>query len=221
TKEHAAAGIALTLDKSVASGDEHSITKAGGMTASTSHADEQASGFTGALSSSETRPSSRNNIDTAAITVDNKIHFGSPHGLQTGDAVTYNDPDGDDIGGLENKHTYYVIRVDDNNLKLAATKDDAEAGTAIALNKAVATGTTAYMGNGAVVTVGDSVGVRAKEVIELNSFAGSAAIGAVGIGGSVAIVNIGSQVDAYIGSATITAGADAGDDVTVDAKLVT
>ena len=108
----------------------------------------------------------------------------------------------------------------------AATKIDlanaAQSGKAqAALDSIENSGTKAYIGNASTVTVGDSVGVNAKEVIQLDSFAGSAAVGAVGIGGSVTIVNVGSRVDAYIGSATITAGTDASDNVSVGARLVT
>src|SRR5207248_10487598 len=48
------------------------------------------------------------------------------------------------------------------------------------------------------------------------------AVGAVGIGGSVAVVNIGSKAEAYIDhNATVIAGADADDRVSVEASLVT
>jgi hypothetical protein len=245
------------------------------MSSSTSQADGQANEFSSTLGNYDERKSSRNAFDPAADIAGNTINFGGPHGLRTGDAVVYNNPDGADVGGLTHGQEYYVIKVDDNQIRLAETPELADAGTPIALDGSSAegtdellfgtgvggsspdaqqeqgqamqnavlkinaadsahsgksqaaldskanSGTTAYIGNGAVITVGDSVGVTAKEVIELDSFAGSAAVGAVGIGGSVAVVNIGSKVEAYIGSATITAGSGTTDNVTVSADLVT
>src|SRR5205807_1062747 len=79
------------------------------------------------------------------------------------------------------------------------------------LSQAGPAGTTAYIGDGVTVIAGDSVGVRAKERIEFTSFAGTASVGAVGIGAGVSIVTIGSKVDAYIGDATIVAGSDPSD----------
>ena len=51
-----------------------------------------------------------------------------------------------------------------------------------ALSAAGLSGTTAYIGDGAVITAGDDVGVRAKERIVFGALAGTAAVGAGGIG---------------------------------------
>ena len=72
----------------------------------------------------------------------NTLEFSNPHGLQTGDEVIYtNGTDDNDVsiltaGGdpLENGGNYYAIYVSDNQIKLAATKDDALAGNFISLN---------------------------------------------------------------------------------------
>ena len=54
------------------------------------------------------------------------------HGYTTGD-VLYYEENGSAIGGLSDKTSYFVIRVDSDTFKLAATADDAAAGTAIDL----------------------------------------------------------------------------------------
>src|SRR5262249_10023246 len=55
------------------------------------------------------------------------------HNFNTGDAVVYSSGNGGEVGGLESGETYYVIKVDDFKLKLAATPEDAAAGVAIDL----------------------------------------------------------------------------------------
>jgi len=234
---------------------------------------------------------------------DDTIHFASAHGYETGDRVVYHAPTGEHaVGGLSDGATYYVIKVNDNDIRLARNNDDADDAKNILLDKSLATGsghqfagstaesgasgaesqtgefansmqsykdpgtgsktdegahqqslatqsaaagisannpsgkteqvmkasgdaakagTTAYIADGATVSAGDSVGVRAKERIEFNSFAGTASVGAVGIGAGISIVTIGSKVDAYIGDATITAGSGLTDGVTVQSALVT
>ena len=51
------------------------------------------------------------------------------HGFVTGDKVTYTSSSA--AGGLTNGTSYFVIRMDDNNFKLASTHANAKAGTAI------------------------------------------------------------------------------------------
>jgi len=53
------------------------------------------------------------------------------HPYNTGDEVTYNDGGGTAIAGLTDGQTAFVIKVDANTVKLAASADDAGAGTAI------------------------------------------------------------------------------------------
>jgi len=57
----------------------------------------------------------------------------SDHGFSTGDVLVYED-NGSGIGGLTSKGSYFVIRVDADTFKLAATASDAEGGTAIDLS---------------------------------------------------------------------------------------
>ena len=70
----------------------------------------------------------------AASTVDtsaNTITFESAHALSTTNSVTYHNGGGTAITGVTHEATYYVIKVDDNTIKLANSYDNAVAGTAI------------------------------------------------------------------------------------------
>ncbi|MFN2609691.1 MAG: hypothetical protein ABR507_02275, partial [Actinomycetota bacterium] len=72
-------------------------------------------------------------------------------------------------------------------------------------SSAVPDGTSAAM-NGAVIA-GGNVGVRARELLDVNGLTGTAAAGIVAIGGSILIVGIGEKVDAGVGGGgRITAG---------------
>jgi hypothetical protein len=53
------------------------------------------------------------------------------HLLETGDEVEYNDGGGTQISGLVSGSTYYIIRVDENNIRLAASESDALSNTQI------------------------------------------------------------------------------------------
>lgn len=50
------------------------------------------------------------------------------HRLETGDEAVYNNGGGTSIGGLTSTQTYYIIKVDDNNFKIASTYAHALAG---------------------------------------------------------------------------------------------
>ena len=63
-----------------------------------------------------------------------RLQEAAGHGLSTGQAVVYRHDDGaTDVGGLVEGATYYVIRTGDDKLKLAASREDAMAGTALDL----------------------------------------------------------------------------------------
>ena len=64
-------------------------------------------------------------------TSDNTITYNS-HRFITAQRVTYNDGGGTAIGGLADG-VYYIIKNDQNTIKLAASASDANAGTAISL----------------------------------------------------------------------------------------
>ncbi|MGH3265856.1 MAG: DUF7507 domain-containing protein, partial [Trebonia sp.] len=53
--------------------------------------------------------------------------------LVTGDEVLYDDGGGTPVGGLTNDTDYWVIKIDDSAIRLAATQPDALAGSAITL----------------------------------------------------------------------------------------
>ncbi len=84
-------------------------------------------------------PLETTDIDSTTRRVDadtDTIHLPYAHGLQTGDAVRYFNGGGDNIGGLTSNEVYYVIRLDDTSLRLAATPT----GTAIDLSRDNTTG---------------------------------------------------------------------------------
>ena len=69
---------------------------------------------------------------TSSVDVDGDSFTSAGHGYATGD-ILYYEENGSAIGGLSDKTSYFVIRVDSDTFKLAATADDATAGTAIDL----------------------------------------------------------------------------------------
>jgi hypothetical protein len=77
------------------------------------------------------------NAGSAVNVTDNTISIPT-HGLSTGQTVTYSKGTGNIIGatGIFNTGTYYVIKVNNNQIKLALTKAQAEAGTSIDITSA-------------------------------------------------------------------------------------
>ena len=62
------------------------------------------------------------NISSNTITLAN-------HGFVTGDFVTYrSDPNGQPTGGLTDSKEYYIIKIDNNNFRVAGTKHNAQRG---------------------------------------------------------------------------------------------
>ena len=88
---------------------------------------------------------------TAVSSAANSLTLAAVHGFQSGDAVVYRatevDPGGGakketrPIGNLKDDMTYFVIRVSDTTIKLAATRDDAFANRPITLGAFPNTGT--------------------------------------------------------------------------------
>src|SRR5262249_52389042 len=72
-------------------------------------------------------------FNPSASNVSNDEITFAAHGLSDGQAVVYNNGGGTSIAPLTNNTTYYVIRVDDDTIKLADTLGHALAGTAIHL----------------------------------------------------------------------------------------
>jgi hypothetical protein len=78
-------------------------------------------------------------IINASTKVNNTTHVINylSHALVTGDTVLYSNGGGTSIGGLTNGNTYYVIKVDVDNFKLATTLSNAQSGSAIAITTGV------------------------------------------------------------------------------------
>jgi hypothetical protein len=70
---------------------------------------------------------------STAVNASTRIINYTTHNLVTGDTVLYSNGGGTTIGGLTNNSTYYVIRVDADNFKLATSLANAGSDTAIAI----------------------------------------------------------------------------------------
>ncbi|HEY3919271.1 MAG TPA: PKD domain-containing protein, partial [Stellaceae bacterium] len=81
------------------------------------------------------------NPSTQVNNTDHTVDFGAADNLHTGDAVVYSSGGGAPIDGLQDGQTYFVITDGSDNIQLAATRDDALAGNAIAITSNGATGT--------------------------------------------------------------------------------
>ncbi len=141
------------------------------------------------------------------------------HGLQSGDRVRYEGSDtANPITGLVSGTTYYVVRVDDNTVGLAITKEDAIAGTRLVIPPLLA-GTS---GSHRL----DVVGARIQALSIGGSGAGAGSTGdgvtaAVAGAGAAAVNQIDNTVVAMIDGgdrAADVAGVRAGGDVRVSAS---
>ncbi len=128
-------------------------------------------------------------IDTGnnTITLEN-------HGLRTGQKVTYSNGGGSnsDIGGLKDGDVYYIIREDEDTIKLATSLANAESGTNINLT---ATGSgenhklsidelQAVIGDNTVITKAGALRIEAISTDDLLSESVAASGGIVGIAGT-------------------------------------
>ncbi len=82
------------------------------------------------------QPFTSDNVDGNAntITIQNEP-------FSTGDHVIYSTKSNDTVGGLSNNQDYYVIKVDDNTIQLAATADDAANDNPISISVPASEGT--------------------------------------------------------------------------------
>jgi hypothetical protein len=87
--------------------------------------------YTETFAPSSFNPTTNVTVDTSA----NEIDLGYNPGFTTGDEVVYDNGGGGTIGGLTSGQVYFVIvdATNHNKIKLAASKSDALAGTAITL----------------------------------------------------------------------------------------
>ena len=74
-----------------------------------------------------------NTVATSAVTTATDTITTGTHNLNTGDQVVYANGGGTDITGLTGGTTYFAIKVDATNIKVATNKTLAEAGTALSL----------------------------------------------------------------------------------------
>ena len=128
-------------------------------------------------------------------------------GLGTGDPVVYSSGGGAPIGGLQDGGTYYVIGSTSGPFKLAASKDDATAGTFIHLDASQATGRShslvkqgdmlasdASAAGPRVIAPGVQSGFHGVAVTAMNSDDIAAVGASVGVGGGAGVA-VGGTVD--------------------------
>jgi hypothetical protein len=65
------------------------------------------------------------------INVETNVVYLEDHGFSTGERIVYSAQEGTAIGGLSSGSIYYIIRVDDNNIKLSTTLSAATSGIPI------------------------------------------------------------------------------------------
>ena len=78
-------------------------------------------------------------FDGAANVSSDIVNLPNGHNLQNGAGLLYDNNGNSDITGLTNNTTYYTILVDEFNIKLAATAEDASSGTEISLTGSAGT----------------------------------------------------------------------------------
>jgi len=78
-------------------------------------------------------PSTQHTIATSAVNVSNEQITIASHGLSTGDTVLYDNGGGTALAGLVDDTIYYVIKASDNNIALASSLSNANAGVAVNL----------------------------------------------------------------------------------------
>jgi hypothetical protein len=72
-------------------------------------------------------------IATAKVTTASDSIEIASHNIRTGTSLTYQDGGGTALAGLSDNTEYFAIRVDEDNIKLASSLSNAQAGTAITL----------------------------------------------------------------------------------------
>ena len=85
------------------------------------------------LSLTRVLPSTQHTIATSAVNTSNEQITISNHGMSTGQTLLYDNGGGTALAGLVDDTAYYVIKVDNNTIKLATNSSNATAGTAINL----------------------------------------------------------------------------------------
>jgi hypothetical protein len=111
------------------------------------YADRYTTSTSGLLNPVLTVVSSRENTATTAaqlsfnaataVNSSTNILTYNTHNLLTGDSVLYDNNGGTSVGGLTHNNTYYVIRINANEIKIATSLANATAGSAIAITTGV------------------------------------------------------------------------------------
>lgn len=117
-----------------------STTQSSSTLASTSILLDRAIGFAISASSTDSTPSAKTFVD-GNVTVGTENIAISSHGFLTGLKVQLTNSGGALPTGLSAATDYYVIRVDANNIKLASSRANAVAGTAVDITAAAGGGT--------------------------------------------------------------------------------
>jgi hypothetical protein len=140
------------------------------------------------------------------------IEFSTDHGLKTGDALIYNSHGEERIGGLENGVTYYAIEVDEKKIKLAASYDEAQAGTSL-------TGITPPANtdiphsfrrpDNLVLDADNDITLAATgEAVIANVTAAGAAGKTAALGGAGSVTVVTSNIESFIENATVKSAGD-------------
>jgi hypothetical protein len=155
-------------------------------------------------------------------------------GLHTGDAITYNNGSGTNMGGLSSGTQYYVIDLTGGNYQLASSLDNALAGTAITLGAAGSSSSQSFVDNtdnfradatsgasGGNIGVSVSVGVNDVSNNTSASVGDSAALAApkVTISGGGAVNVTASSFEQNFARALPSAGGASGSSVGVGGSV--
>jgi hypothetical protein len=162
--------------------------------------------------------SSSGNVDEEDSDI---IDFGADHELETGDGLIYNSDGEEEIGGLKNGETYYVIKVDETKIRLA---HEAQTATWIGITSPVDTVSphSFRRPDNLVLASGKDMKLNANRgaVIANVTAAGSGAkTAALGGAGSVTVVV--SNLESLIKNATVSAVGDLNLDATDRAVIGT
>ena len=120
----------VTIDAPVSGTQAEAVASISGGKVSIVTMTEKGNGYTEPPVVTITKPKFTFNAGTAVTDASHTIQYNT-HRLVTGDAVVYNNGGGTSVVNLTSGHTYYVIRVDNNNIQLAASLLDAQASTYI------------------------------------------------------------------------------------------
>jgi hypothetical protein len=175
--------------------------------------------FTGLTSTSAKSFNAGASAVNVSTTNSDTIVFAGDHHLNTGDAVVYKNGGGTSIGGLTEGETFYVVKVDAKNIRLAATLNDALATTPkVIFLTSAGTGTThSLIGKPSTVTAGSlSIALPVPISTQLVSVVAAGAGGqGNGYAGAVSLNFVRMSVDAHISNVAGTKKVEASGGISV------